>query len=172
VALTGAVVLMIIARENPDEILREVEWPTLFFFIGLFMLVAGVIEIGVIDAVADGIDAVTGGALAATSLLMLWVSAFLSAIIDNIPYTATMLPVVAQLSDAQSSDAIWWALAMGADLGGNATLIGASANVILAGMAEREGHPITFGQFLRFGLPVTIGTMVIATAYLWLRFLL
>ena len=172
VALTGAVALMIIARENPDAILREVEWPTLFFFIGLFMLVAGVIEIGVIDAVADGIDAVTGGALAATSLLMLWVSAFLSAIIDNIPYTATMLPVVAQLSDAQSSDAIWWALAMGADLGGNATLIGASANVILAGMAEREGHPITFGQFLRFGLPVTIGTMVIATAYLWLRFLL
>jgi Na+/H+ antiporter NhaD/arsenite permease-like protein len=172
VALAGAVVLMIIARENPDEILREVEWPTLFFFIGLFMLVAGVIEIGVIDAVADGIDTLTGGALAATSLLMLWISAFLSAIIDNIPYTATMLPVVAQLSEAQSSDAIWWALAMGADLGGNATLIGASANVILAGMAEREGHPITFGQFLRFGLPVTIGSMVIATAYLWLRFLL
>jgi Na+/H+ antiporter NhaD/arsenite permease-like protein len=172
VALTGAVVLMIIARENPDEILREVEWPTLFFFIGLFMLVAGVIEIGLITAVADGIQELTGGALAATSLLMLWVSAVLSAIVDNIPYTATMLPVVAQLSEAQSSDAIWWALAMGADLGGNATLIGASANVILAGMAEREGHPITFGQFLRFGLPVTVGTMLIATAYLWLRFLL
>ena len=172
VALTGAVVLMIVARENPDDVLREVEWPTLFFFIGLFMLVAGVIEIGLIEAVATGIEELTGGALAATSLLMLWVSAFLSAIVDNIPYTATMLPVVAQLSEAQPSDAIWWALAMGADLGGNATLIGASANVILAGMAEREGHPITFGQFLRFGLPVTIGTMVIATGYLWLRFLL
>jgi Na+/H+ antiporter NhaD/arsenite permease-like protein len=172
VALTGAVVLMIIAREDPDEILREVEWPTLFFFIGLFMLVAGVIEIGLIEAVATGIEDLTGGALAATSLLMLWISAFLSAIVDNIPYTATMLPVVAQLSEGQPSDAIWWALAMGADLGGNATLIGASANVILAGMAEREGHPITFGQFLRFGLPVTVGTMVIATAYLWLRFLL
>jgi len=172
VALTGAVVLMIIARENPDEVLREVEWPTLFFFIGLFMLVAGVIEIGLIDAVADGIQTLTGGALAATSLLMLWISAFLSAIVDNIPYTATMLPVVAQLTEGQSSDAIWWALAMGADLGGNATLIGASANVILAGMAEREGHPITFGQFLRFGLPVTVGTMVIATVYLWLRFLI
>ncbi len=172
IALAGAVVLMIVARENPDEILREVEWPTLFFFIGLFMLVAGVIEIGLIEAVASTIDDVTGGALAATSLLMLWISAVLSAIVDNIPYTATMIPVVAQLSEAQPNDALWWALAMGADLGGNATLIGASANVILAGMAEREGHPISFGQFLRFGLPVTLGTMVIATAYLWVRFLI
>ncbi len=172
IALAGAVVLMIVARENPDEVLREVEWPTLFFFIGLFMLVAGVIEIGLIEAVASTIDDVTGGALAATSLLMLWISAVLSAIVDNIPYTATMIPVVAQLSEAQPNDALWWALAMGADLGGNATLIGASANVILAGMAEREGHPISFGQFLRFGLPVTLGTMVIATAYLWVRFLI
>ena len=172
IALTGAVVLMIVAGESPDEILREVEWPTLFFFIGLFMLVAGVIEIGLIDAVASTIETITGGALASTSLLVLWVSAFLSAIVDNIPYTATMIPVVDQLATGQPNDAIWWALAMGADLGGNATLIGASANVILAGMAEREGHPIRFGQFLRFGLPVTVGTMVIATVYLWLRFLL
>jgi Na+/H+ antiporter NhaD/arsenite permease-like protein len=171
IALAGAVALMVVARENPDEILREVEWPTLFFFIGLFMLVAGVIEIGLIDAVAAGIEEVTGGALAATSLLVLWISAILSAVVDNIPYTATMIPVVAQLSEGQPNDAIWWALAMGADLGGNATLIGASANVILAGMAEREGHPITFGQFLRFGVPVTLGTTVIATVYLWVRFL-
>ena len=171
IALAGAVALMIVAREDPDEILREVEWPTLFFFIGLFMLVAGVIEIGLIDAVAAGIDELTGGALAATSILVLWVSAVLSAIVDNIPYTATMIPVVAQLSEGQPNDAIWWALAMGADFGGNATLIGASANVILAGMAEREGHPIRFGQFLRFGVPVTIGTILISTVYLWVRFL-
>ena len=172
IALAGAVLLMIIARESPDEVLREVEWPTLFFFIGLFMLVAGVIEIGLIDTVAMTIEDITGGALAGTSLLMLWISGVLSAMVDNIPYTATMIPVVAQLSEGQPNDGIWWALAMGADLGGNATLIGASANVILAGMAEREGHPITFGQFLRFGLPVTFGTMLIATIYLWLRFLL
>jgi Na+/H+ antiporter NhaD/arsenite permease-like protein len=172
VALTGAVVLMVVARESPDDVLRDVEWPTLFFFIGLFMLVAGVIEIGLIDAVADGIGAVTGGALAGTSLLVLWLSAILSGIIDNIPYTATMIPVVEQLADGQPNDALWWALAIGADLGGNATIIGASANVILAGMAEREGHPIRFGQFLRYGLPVTAGTMVIATAYVWLRYLL
>jgi Na+/H+ antiporter NhaD/arsenite permease-like protein len=172
VALTGAVVLMVVARESPDEVLRDVEWPTLFFFIGLFMLVAGVIEIGLIDAVADGIGTVTGGALAGTSLLVLWLSAILSGIIDNIPYTATMIPVVEQLAEGQPNDALWWALAIGADLGGNATIIGASANVILAGMAEREGHPIRFGQFLRYGLPVTAGTMVIATAYVWLRYLL
>jgi Na+/H+ antiporter NhaD/arsenite permease-like protein len=172
IALAGAVTLMLVARQDPEEILREVEWPTLFFFIGLFMLVAGVIEIGLIDAIARTIDDVTGGALAATSLVMLWLSAVLSAIIDNIPYTATMLPVVAQLDAGQPNDAIWWALAMGADLGGNATLIGASANVILAGMAEREGHPISFGRFLRYGVVVTVGTMVVATVYLWIRFLL
>ncbi|MFN2418952.1 MAG: SLC13 family permease [Candidatus Limnocylindria bacterium] len=172
VALTGAIVLMVLARENPEEVLRDVEWPTLFFFIGLFMLIAGVIEIGLIDAVADAIVALTGGALASTSLLVLWLSAFLSGLIDNIPYTATMIPVVKQLDQGQPNDALWWALAMGADLGGNATIIGASANVILAGMAEREGHPIRFGQFLRYGLPVTVGTMLIATIYLWLRYLL
>jgi Na+/H+ antiporter NhaD/arsenite permease-like protein len=171
VALAGAIVLMVVARESPEEVLREVEWPTLFFFIGLFMLVAGVIEIGVIDAVADFIVGITGGGLAATSLLLLWLSAILSGIIDNIPYTATMIPVVEQLAEGQPNDALWWALAIGADLGGNATIIGASANVILAGMAEREGHPIGFGTFLRFGLPVTFGTMVIATAYVWVRYL-
>jgi Na+/H+ antiporter NhaD/arsenite permease-like protein len=172
VALTGAVALMVVAREDPHEVLREVEWPTLFFFIGLFMLVAGVIEIGLIEAVAEAIVAVTGGALGATSILVLWVSTVLSGVIDNIPYTATMIPVVDQLSAAHESDVLWWALAIGADLGGNATIIGASANVILASMAEREGHPISFGAFLRYGLPVTFGTVLISTAYIWLRYLL
>ena len=171
IALTGAVVLMIVAREDPHEVLREVEWPTLFFFIGLFMLVAGVIEIGLIDAVADGIVAVTGGALETTAILVLWASTILSGLIDNIPYTATMIPVVDQLSEGHESDVLWWALAIGADLGGNMTIIGASANVILASMAEREGHPITFGAFLRYGLPVTVGTVLISTVYLWVRYL-
>jgi Na+/H+ antiporter NhaD/arsenite permease-like protein len=171
IALTGAVVLMIVAREDPHEVLREVEWPTLFFFIGLFMLVAGVIEIGLIDAVADAIVAVTGGALGATAILVLWASTILSGIIDNIPYTATMIPVVEELSAGQETDVLWWALAIGADLGGNMTIIGASANVILASMAEREGHPISFGAFLRYGLPVTIGTVMISTVYIWVRYL-
>ena len=172
IALTGAVVLMIVAREDPHEVLQEVEWPTLFFFIGLFMLVAGIIEIGLIDAVADAILAVTGGALEATAILVLWASTILSGVIDNIPYTATMIPVVDQLSEGHESNVLWWALAIGADLGGNMTIIGASANVILASMAEREGHPISFGAFLRYGLPVTVGTVLISTVYLWVRYLM
>ena len=136
------------------------------------MLVAGVIEIGVIDAVADGITGLTGGALGPTSILLLWVSAVLSGVIDNIPYTATMIPVVEQLARDQPNDALWWSLAIGADLGGNATIIGASANVILAGMAEREGHRIGFWTFMRYGVPVTLATMLIGTIYVWLRYLL
>ena len=172
IALTGALVLMVVAREEPHEVLREVEWPTLFFFIGLFMLVAGVIEIGLVEAVASAIVTVTGGALAPMAVLLLWGSAVLSGIIDNIPYTATMIPVVGQLSQGTDSEALWWALAIGADFGGNATIIGASANVILASLAEREGHPVRFGTFLRYGLPVTLGSMVVATGYVWLRYLL
>lgn len=172
VALTGALVLMLVAREDPHEILREVEWPTLFFFIGLFMLVAGIIEIGLVEAVASAIVTVTGGALAPMAMLLLWGSAVLSGIIDNIPYTATMIPVVSQLSESGDGDALWWALAIGADFGGNATIIGASANVILAGLAEREGHPVRFGTYLRYGVPVTIGSMVVASGYVWLRYLL
>ncbi len=172
IALAGALTLMVVAKEEPHEILREVEWPTLFFFIGLFMLVAGVIEIGLIDAVAGVIREVTGGELGATTLLVMWVSAGLSGVIDNIPYTATMIPVVAQLAAGHETDALWWGLAIGADLGGNATIIGASANVILAAMSEREGHRISFGAFLKYGLTVTLGSMLIATVYVWVRYLL
>ncbi|HEX6129297.1 MAG TPA: ArsB/NhaD family transporter [Candidatus Limnocylindria bacterium] len=173
IALAGAVVLMIVARADPHEVLRDVEWPTLFFFIGLFMVIAGVIEIGMIEAIATALTDVTGGTLAAGSFVMLWLSAVLSAIVDNIPYTATMIPVVEQLSESHGgSQALWWALAAGADLGGNATIIGASANVILASMAEREGHPISFVTFFRYAAPVTIGSILIAMAYIWLRYLL
>jgi Na+/H+ antiporter NhaD/arsenite permease-like protein len=172
VALTGAVVLMVVTREDPHEILREVEWPTLFFFIGLFMLIAGVIEIGLIDAIASALITVTGGTLELGAFLLLWLSAILSGAIDNIPYTATMIPVVAEMSEAhEPSRALWWALAAGADLGGNLTIIGASANVILASMSEREGHPITFGTFLRYSVPVTLGSILVSTAYIWIRYL-
>jgi Na+/H+ antiporter NhaD/arsenite permease-like protein len=173
IALAGAVLLMIVARQDPHEVLREVEWPTLFFFIGLFMVIAGVIEIGMIDAIASTLIEVTGGALDSGAVVLLWVSAILSAIVDNIPYTATMLPVVAQMSEPHGgSQALWWALAAGADLGGNATIIGASANVILASMAEREGHPITFGTYFRYAAPVTVGSILVAMVYIWLRYLL
>jgi Na+/H+ antiporter NhaD/arsenite permease-like protein len=173
VALTGAIALMIVARESPQEVLREVEWPTLFFFIGLFMLIAGVIEIGMIEAIATTLTDVTGGALAGGSFVILWLSAVLSGVVDNIPYTATMLPVVEQMSEPHGgSQALWWALAAGADMGGNLTIIGASANVILASMSEREGHPIGFWTFMKYAAPVTLGSILISTAYIWLRYLL
>ncbi|HSM38692.1 MAG TPA: ArsB/NhaD family transporter [Candidatus Limnocylindrales bacterium] len=174
VALAGAVVLMIVAQQDPREVFHEVEWPTLFFFIGLFMVVAGMIEVGVIEALAEAVSTLTGGALAATSILLLWMSAFVSAIIDNIPYAATMTPLVDVLNSTHghTGDALWWSLAIGTDYGGNATVIGASANVILIAMADREGHRISFMAYLRYGLPITIGTMLVASAYVWLRYLL
>lgn len=174
IALAGAVALMIVSRQTPHRVFQEVEWPTLFFFIGLFMVVAGLIQVGVIEALAQLITDITGGALAATSLLLLWMSAIVSAMIDNIPYAATMTPLVEVLNanHDHAGDALWWSLAIGTDYGGNATIIGASANVILAAMAEREGHRISFGTYLRYGVPITIGTMLVASAYVWLRYLL
>jgi Na+/H+ antiporter NhaD/arsenite permease-like protein len=173
IALTGAVALMVVAREDPHEVLREVEWPTLFFFIGLFMLIAGVIEIGMIEAIASALISFTGGALDGGTYVILWLSALLSGVVDNIPYTATMIPVVQEMAAPhEGGHVLWWALAAGADLGGNLTIIGASANVILASMAEREGHPISFGQFLRYAGPVTLGTILVSSMYLWLRYLL
>lgn len=173
VALAGAALLMLLSRIDPHEVLREVEWTTLFFFIGLFILVGGIIEVGLIDFIAQRITDATGGELAPTSLLLLWLSALLSGFIDNIPYTAAMIPVVDQLVQAhgQAGDVLWWSLAIGADFGGNATVIAASANVTLASLSEREGHPIRFGTFARYGVPVTLATMVIATAYVWVRYL-
>ena len=171
IALAGAVVLMVVAREDPHEILREVEWPTLFFFIGLFMLVAGVIEIGLIEVLAEGALALTGGAPGPTAMLLLWLSAIVSGIVDNIPYTATMIPVVQQLNPEGENQVLWWALALGTDFGGNATIIGASANVILANLAEREGHPISFWTFLKYGLIVTVASTGMAMVYIWLRYL-
>lgn len=174
VALTGAVALMLVTRQDPREVLREVEWPTLFFFIGLFMLVTGIIQIGVVEAAAKVVADLTGGALASTALLVMWFSAGASAVIDNIPYAATMTPLVGQLTAGRSEEGnvLWWALAIGTDLGGNATIIGASANVVLAALSDREGHRISFGTYLRYGLPITFGTMLVSTLYLWLRYLL
>jgi Na+/H+ antiporter NhaD/arsenite permease-like protein len=174
VALTGAVALMLVTRQDPREVLREVEWPTLFFFIGLFMLVTGIIQIGVVEAAAGVVADLTGGALAGTAVLVMWFSAGASAVIDNIPYAATMTPLVQQLAAGQGhhGDVLWWALAIGTDLGGNATIIGASANVVLAALSDREGHRISFGTYLRYGLPITFASILVSTAYLWLRYLL
>jgi Na+/H+ antiporter NhaD/arsenite permease-like protein len=176
VALMGATVLLLITRADPHEALRDVEWSTLFFFIGLFVVVGGLDSTGVLERVGRAAADASGGSLTTATMLILWMSALLSGVVDNIPYTATMLPVVRTLgNDLGGHDTnarvLWWALAMGADLGGNLTVIGASANVLVSNLAARSGHRISFWEFLKHGVPATALTIAIASAYLWLRFL-
>jgi Na+/H+ antiporter NhaD/arsenite permease-like protein len=173
IALLGATVLILVSRKETADVLAEIEWSTLFFFIGLFMLVEGVVHVGLIRSLADSLFALTGGDLAVTSIGLLWLSGIASAIVDNIPYTATMIPLVVQLGESGLPiEPLWWSLALGACLGGNATIIGASANVVVANLAGRAGHPIGFGTFLRYGVVVAVESLLIATAYVWLRYLM
>ena len=176
VALMGASLLLLVTRQDPHDVLRDVEWPTLFFFIGLFIVVGGIEEVGILEEIGERIaDATEGNQMEAT-FLVLWVSAFLSGIVDNIPYTAAMIPVVREINSGfgqgESENVLWWALALGADLGGNLTIIAASANVLVANLAERGGERIRFWEFFRYGSLVTLGTTLVATLYLWLRYLM
>ncbi len=173
VALLGAGVLIAISGLSPRTYLADIEWETLLFFAGLFMLVGALVKTGVIDHVADGLVHATGDSPARAMLLLLWGSALLSAIVDNIPYVATMAPVVQQLVDdgpLAGQTGLWWALLLGADLGGNATAVGASANVVVTGIAKRNGHPISFWEFTKYGSVVAVVTLVIAMPYLLLRY--
>ena len=173
IALLGATVLMLLARMEPDEVLREIEWPTLFFFVGLFMLVEGIVHVGIIDGLANGLFELTDGNTGVTAIGLLWLSGIASAIVDNIPYTATMIPLVQQLGESGIAiEPLWWSLALGACLGGNATIIGASANVVVANLAARAGHPIAFRTFARYGVVIVVESLVIASVYVWLRYLL
>jgi Na+/H+ antiporter NhaD/arsenite permease-like protein len=172
IALLGATALLLISGLDVNEALRGVEWVTLFFFVGLFILVEAVVQTGIVSGIANTILEATGGDPGAATMALLWFSAGASAIIDNIPYTATAIPIVEQLVSAGlPSDALWWSLALGACLGGNLTIVGASANVVVANLAERGGHPIGFGQFLRYGAVVTLLSMVISSAWVWWRYL-
>ena len=171
IAMTGAVVLMIVAREDVHEIFNTVEWPTLFFFIGLFIIVGAVVKAGIISDLATTVLSWTGGRTDLAALAVLWMSGFISAIVDNIPYTVTMVPLIQQLGQSVDREPLIWALALGANLGGNATVIGASANVVVASMSEARGHPITFVQYLRYGVPATLATLVVATIDIWIRYL-
>ena len=174
VALLGAGLLVAITRVTAGEALREVEWSTLAFFAGLFIMVGGLVETGVIATVSETAAHVAEGRTGLAAMLLLWASAALSAIVDNIPYVATMSPIVAGLvhQAGPGGNVLWWALALGADLGGNATAVGASANVVALGIAEREGQRISFWEFSRYGLLVTVMTVGLAVPYLWLRYLL
>lgn len=171
VALTGAVMLLIWTRHDPVKVLEHVEWTTLLFFVGLFITVEAIVEVGIIALVADAIIELTGGDLNITAYFILWFSAIASGIVDNIPYTAAMIPVVEGLVGTMRIEPLWWALALGADFGGNLTLVGASANVVVASLAERSGHKLNFGEFFRYGVLVVIVTLAVASVWLWWRYL-
>ena len=172
IAMLGAAALLLLGGLGADEAFGDIEWPTLLFFVGLFVLVEGIVHVGIIDTVADELARLTEGQDKLAVIGLVWVSAGASAVIDNIPYTAAAVPVVERLIETgMPADPLWWALALGACLGGNLTIVGASANVVVANKAARAGHPIRFGQFLRHGALVVVISLAISSAYLWLRYL-
>jgi len=184
VALFGAGLLLLLSgTHEPHHILAEVEWPTIFFFMGLFVIVGGVVKVGLIKWMSIQVLALTQGNLLATSMVVMWFSAFASAIVDNIPYVATMNPLIIDMARQiwpnetglallQHADLmpLWWSLALGACLGGNGSAIGASANVIVVGMSEKAGKRISFMKFMAYGMPIMILTVAISTVYVWLRY--
>jgi Na+/H+ antiporter NhaD/arsenite permease-like protein len=174
VALLGAGVLVLISRAEPNQYLAGVEWETLLFFAGLFIMIGALVKTGVIGTLARLAAEATGGNALLAVMLILGVSAVLSGVIDNIPYVATMSPLVLALtndiSDPSHSEALWWSLAIGADFGGNMTAVGASANVVMLGIAARSGSPISFWEFTKKGVLVTVITVLVAAPYLWLRY--
>jgi Na+/H+ antiporter NhaD/arsenite permease-like protein len=174
VALSGAAVGLLVTRIDLEEALSNIEWTTLFFFVSLFVMVGALEATGAIGHVADAVKDLTGGERTAELIGITWVAALGSGVVDNIPFTTAMIPVVKELqasAGTQGDDAYWWALALGACFGGNATMIAAAANVAAAGMAERAGTPIGFLAFLKVGLPVTILSIAIATAYISIRYI-
>ncbi len=170
VALAGAAVAMIVCGPRVEEVLHEVEWPTVLFFVGLFVMVGALEVTGFIERVAE-LLASTSDSLAVTALVVMWGSGFASGIVDNIPFTATMVPVIESLAEARGYDAattepLWWSLSLGACLGGNFTLIGASANLVVAGLAERSGVSFTFFRFLVWGFPLTLVALGVSSVYI------
>lgn len=173
VALLGAGLLVLISRVTAEEAIADVQWETLVFFMGLFVMVGALVETGVIGKFAESLADATGGDLWLSVVVLLLASMALSGLVDNIPYVATMAPVVAVLArdhPGGEGHVLWWALALGADLGGNATAVGASANVVVIGLAMRNGTPISFWEFTKYGLIVTLASAVLALPYLWLRY--
>ncbi|HEU5142807.1 MAG TPA: ArsB/NhaD family transporter [Solirubrobacterales bacterium] len=174
VALSGAAVGLLVTRIDVEEALSHIEWTTLFFFVALFVMVGALEATGAIGHVADAVKDATGGDRSAELIGIVWIAAAGSAVVDNIPFTTAMIPVVKELqasAGATGDDSYWWALALGACFGGNATMIAAAANVAAAGLAERAGTPIGFMTFLRIGLPVTVLSIALATGYVALRYI-
>jgi len=174
VALGAAFLLLLLTGERAlEHALHKVEWISIFFFIGLFVLVGGLVDTGVISRLAEGAMEWTGGDPVATPMLILWLSALASSVLDNIPFVATMIPLIQEIGDMGygNLEPLWWSLALGACLGGNGTLIGASANLVVASMAAKEGHPISFLSFLKFGFPIMLVSIAISSIYILLRYL-
>lgn len=172
IALGVAGVMVVIAKADLEMCVFGIEWTTIGFFCGLFIVVGGMAETGVIAMMAEGIVAICGGNPLVMMLVILWASGIISAILDNIPFCATMIPVIQTIEATGEIDVIplWWALSLGACLGGNGTLIGASANVVLCSIAGKNGHPISFMEFTKYGLPVMILTLIVATGYMFVRY--
>jgi len=186
IALGGAALILLLHPEGPRETLEEIEWPTIFFFIGLFIMVSGLVKVGVVESMGRGMIDVTQGNTLALTMVVLWFSAIASGIIDNIPFVATMTALLKVVAHDLHPDPtglaaadiithpgvlpVWWALSLGACLGGNMTLIGASANVVVAGISSRSGHPIGFLRFMKYGVPMTLMSLAISTVYLYFRF--
>lgn len=175
VALTGAAVALLVTRMRIDEALANIEWNTIFFFVGLFVMVGALEQVGAITEVSDAIKAVTDGNRTAELMGIMWVSSIVGAVVDNIPMTASMIPIVSELqgTDGVGDNAYWWALAFGACFGGNGLIVSAAANVAAAGLTERAGHKIGFFQFMRVGVPVTListglAALYVLTRYAWL----
>ncbi|MGB5614623.1 MAG: ArsB/NhaD family transporter [Sedimenticolaceae bacterium] len=184
IAMFGAGLLLLItnlgrdAEEQTEDVhgsFGEVEWVTIFFFVGLFIVVAGIEHAGLLSMLANWVVDFTGGDMTVTAIMILWVSAVASAVVDNIPFVATMIPVIESMSSTfgggDNLNPLWWSLALGACLGGNGSLVGASANLIVAGFAERAGHRIKFLPFMMLAFPLMLVSIVIATAYIYLRYL-
>jgi Na+/H+ antiporter NhaD/arsenite permease-like protein len=191
VAMMGATTLLFISKEDPHTILAEIEWPTIFFFIGLFIIIGGIVKVGLVEDMSRAMIAVTNPQpddMRVLSMVMLWFSAFCSAVVDNIPFVATMNPLLIDMIHKVYGLApgmatveqiqhpammpVWWSLALGACLGGNGSPIGASANVIIVGLSEKAGHRISFIQFLKYGVPVMLFTVFLSMIYLYVRYYL
>lgn len=168
IALSGAAILLFISKLDPEEIFIEIEWNTIFFFVSLFVLVGGLEEVGALDFLADKLVEITHGDIIVLTFIVLIVSSIASAFLDNIPFVATMIPLLTKLGAISGGDmtSVWWALSLGACLGGNGTLIGASANVIVSGMLEKKGFKLSFGQYMKVGFPLMLMSIVISGIYL------
>lgn len=176
IALAGALLLLLLTHDEykPDEVFKQVEWGTLFFFIGLFMLIGGLEEVGIIDEFARGLVLYTEGDLPKTAMLILWMTGLLSGFVDNIPFVAAMIPVILEFKDygMTNLDPLWWSLALGACLGGNGTLLGASSNLVVAGLAAKEKENINFIEFFKVGFPIVIISLGVSSVYVYFRYLL